>query len=130
MPPCESSHRSRSRILNDGKRHSPRAGGQHVHVAIDDHSRYLITEIYPAENADSCVRHLRKAVTELTERGIQVERGMTDNGSGYRSKRFKQATHDLGLPGWARWYNNHRPHGSLNAQPPVPRVSQEARQNS
>ena len=92
---------------------------------------------------------------------------MTDNGSGYRSKRFKQAIHDLGLrhirtkpytprtngkaeavirilqrewayayiypsskhraralSGWTRWYNNHRPHGSLNAQPPITRVSQ------
>lgn len=27
------------------------------------------------------------------------------------------------LPGWLRWYNNHRPHGSLGALPPISRVS-------
>lgn len=27
------------------------------------------------------------------------------------------------LSGWIRWYNNHRPHGSLQAQPPISRVS-------
>ena len=160
-------HQVGKRILKDGIHRNPRVGWQHVHVAIDDHSRFLITEIYPAEDADSCVRHLRKAVTELAEHGIRVERVMTDNGSGYRSKRFKQAIHDLGLrhirtkpytprtngkaeavirilqrewayayiypsskhraralSGWTRWYNNHRPHGSLNAQPPITRVSQ------
>ena len=166
-------HQVGKRILKDGIHRNPRVGWQHVHVAIDDHSRFLITEIYPAEDADSCVRHLRKAVTELAERGIRVERVMTDNGSGYRSKRFKQAIHDLGLrhirtkpytprtngkaeavirilqrewayayiypsskhraralSGWTRWYNNHRPHGSLGSNPPLSRVSQETRHNS
>ena len=28
------------------------------------------------------------------------------------------------LSGWIRWYNNHRPHGSLAALPPISRVSQ------
>jgi transposase InsO family protein len=27
------------------------------------------------------------------------------------------------LSGWVRWYNNHRPHGSLGALPPISRVS-------
>jgi transposase InsO family protein len=27
------------------------------------------------------------------------------------------------LSGWIRWYNNHRPHGSLGALPPISRVS-------
>ena len=27
------------------------------------------------------------------------------------------------LSGWIRWYNNHRPHGSLSGQPPISRVS-------
>jgi transposase InsO family protein len=30
------------------------------------------------------------------------------------------------LPGWTRWYNNHRPHGALNGHPPISRVSQAA----
>jgi transposase InsO family protein len=28
------------------------------------------------------------------------------------------------LPGWLRWYSNHRPHGALNRQPPQSRISQ------
>jgi transposase InsO family protein len=28
------------------------------------------------------------------------------------------------LPGYLRWYNQHRPHSSLNGQPPISRVSQ------
>ena len=28
------------------------------------------------------------------------------------------------LPGWLRWYNKQRPHGSLQGRPPISRVSQ------
>jgi transposase InsO family protein len=31
------------------------------------------------------------------------------------------------LPGWLRWYNNHRPHGGINGQPPQSRISHAAR---
>ena len=85
------------RILNDGKRHSPRAGWQDVHVAIDDHSRSLVTEIYPTEDADSCTQHLHKAANELAERGISVERVVTDHGPGSTSHAFKAAITKLGL---------------------------------
>jgi transposase InsO family protein len=34
------------------------------------------------------------------------------------------------LPGWLRWYNNHRPHGALDGQPPISRVSHAARSYS
>jgi len=34
------------------------------------------------------------------------------------------------LPGWIRWYNNHRPHGSLQGRPPISRISQAARSYS
>ncbi len=166
-------HQVGKRILQDGVHRSPRAGWDHVHVAIDDHSRYLITEIYPAEDADACTRHLRKAVNQLAEHGILVERVMTDNGPGYLSHAFKQAITELGvkhirtkpytprtngkaeavirilqrewayayiyptsrhrtraLSGYTRWYNKHRPHGSLASNPPISRVSQGTRQNS
>jgi len=165
-------HQPGKRILNDGFHHNRRVGWHHVHVAIDDHSRFLICEIYPREDADACTRHLRKAVSELAERGINVERVMTDNGPGYLSRSFKAAIDELGLKhiktkpytprtngkaeavirilqrewayayiypssrhraralsGWTRWYNNHRPHGSLGSNPPITRVSQERRLN-
>ena len=31
------------------------------------------------------------------------------------------------LPGWLRWYNNHRPHGGIHGTPPLSRVSHAAR---
>ena len=31
------------------------------------------------------------------------------------------------LPGWLRWYNNHRPHGAINGHPPTTRISHAAR---
>jgi transposase InsO family protein len=27
------------------------------------------------------------------------------------------------LSGWTRWYNKHRPHGSLGGKPPISRVA-------
>ena len=34
------------------------------------------------------------------------------------------------LPGWIRWYNNHRPHGGIGGHPPISRVSHAARSYS
>jgi transposase InsO family protein len=34
------------------------------------------------------------------------------------------------LPGWLRWYNNHRPHGGIDGHPPLSRVSHAARSYS
>ena len=34
------------------------------------------------------------------------------------------------LPGWLRWYNNHRPHGGIDGHPPISRVSHAARSYS
>ena len=34
------------------------------------------------------------------------------------------------LPGWLRWYNNHRPHGGIGGQPPLTRISHAARSYS
>ena len=41
---------------------------------------------------------------------------------------YPSSTHRAkALPGWLRWYNNHRPHGGINGQPPISRVSHAAR---
>jgi transposase InsO family protein len=34
------------------------------------------------------------------------------------------------LPGWTRWYNNHRPHGGIDGHPPISRVSHAPRSYS
>ena len=37
------------RILRDGRQRSPRAGWQHVHVAVDDHTRLAYAEVLPTD---------------------------------------------------------------------------------
>lgn len=163
------------RVTGDGKCHNPRAGWQHVHVAVDDRSRYATTQIRRTDGKRDCIAFLDDLVYDYHQRAITIERLLTDNGSGYRSKDFAAACRRHGirhkrtrpytprtngkaeafirimlrewayafiyptsihraraLPGWTRWYNTHRPHGSLGGHPPMTRlaVSQEAKLNS
>jgi transposase len=75
-------------ILRDGFHHNRGVGWQHAHVAIDDHSRHAICELYPAEDAACCCRFLESVISAYRERGIRIERILTDNGAGYRSRLF------------------------------------------
>ena len=44
---------------------------------------------------------------------------------------YPTSTHRLrALAGWTRWYNTHRPHGSLAGHPPITRISQAPIPNS
>lgn len=44
---------------------------------------------------------------------------------------YPSSTHRArALPGYLRWYNRHRPHGSLGARPPISRVSQVCRSHT
>jgi len=83
------------RVRGDGKHHSPRAGWEFVHVAIDDTSRLAYVEILDDEKGPTCVAFLRRAIAWFAARGITVERVMTDNGTGYRSKIHAAAIAEL-----------------------------------
>ena len=144
-----------------------------MHLAIDDHSRLAYAEILPTESPADCARFLRRTTSWYADRGITIQRVISDNGNGYRSYAWQDACAQLGihrrytrprrpqtngkaealvktllrewayrfayptsnhraqaLDGYLRWYNTHRPHGSLNGQPPISRVSQHRRQHS
>jgi transposase InsO family protein len=60
-----------------------------VHVAIDDYSRVAYVEILADERGETCARFLARAIAWF-ERAVRVERVLTDNGSGYRSRVFAQ----------------------------------------
>ena len=62
-----------------------------VHVAIDDYSRVAYVEILDDERGETCARFLTRAIAWFHERAVRVERVLTDNGSGYRSRDFAQA---------------------------------------
>lgn len=86
------------RITGDRRAGRSRAvGWEFVHVAIDDASRIGFSQILADEKKQSAVAFLRAAVAYYLSLGITVARVMTDNGSCYRSKAFREACRDLGL---------------------------------
>jgi transposase InsO family protein len=154
------------RILAPGVQRSPRAGWQHLHVAIDDHSRLAYAEVLAGQDRHACAAFLRRAVAWYAQQGITIERVMSDNAKAYHSRLWHTTCLELGiqrrftrpytprtngkaealiktmlrewayrypypsshhrtraLTGWIRWYNRRRPHGSLDANPPISRVA-------
>jgi transposase InsO family protein len=155
------------RVYGDGLARNRHAGWQYLHLAIDDHSRLAYAELLAGERPADCVAFLRRATAWYGERGITIERVLSDNGNGYRSFAWRDARAELGiqrrytrarhpqtngkaealvktmlrewayrfaypssghraraLPGYLRWYNQHRPHSALGGRPPISRVSQ------
>lgn len=72
-----------------------RVGWQHLHVAIDDHSRLAYAELLPGQDADSCVRFLERATAWYREQGVIAERVLTDNAKAYHSRAWIDAAHRL-----------------------------------
>ncbi len=85
------------RIHGDPRRSSPGAGWEYVHVAVDDHSRVAYVEVLAAQDGTHCTAFLQRAITWFTARGIVCVRLLTDNGSGYVSRAFRDACARLGL---------------------------------
>src|SRR4249920_510527 len=73
------------------------AGWEFVHVCIDDASRLAFSEILPNEKKESAVAFLKASVAYYQSLGVTVLRVMTDNGSCYRAKEFRNACQELGL---------------------------------
>lgn len=67
------------------------AGWDFVHVAVDDATRLAYVEVLSDERAESATAFLSRALAWYAARGIRVERVMTDNGSCYRARLFRQA---------------------------------------
>ena len=74
-----------------------RVGWQHLHVAIDDHSRLAYAELLAGQDAESCVRFLERALTWYREQGVVVERVLTDNAKAYHSRAWLETTGRLGI---------------------------------
>jgi transposase InsO family protein len=73
------------------------SGWEFVHVCIDDASRIAFSRIMKTQRKACAVAFLKAAVAYYESLGIAVERVMTDNGSCYRSRRFRNACRRLGL---------------------------------
>jgi len=85
------------RILRVGHRIQPHqrssvgAGWEYVHVAVDDYSRAAYVEVLPDQTGATTAAFLRRTLGWFARRGITVARVLTDNGSGYISRRFRAA---------------------------------------
>jgi transposase InsO family protein len=71
--------------------HTRVAGWEYVHVAIDDASRVALASVASNECADTAIAFLEAAVDHFQQRGVTIERVMTDNGSAYVSRAFRDA---------------------------------------
>jgi len=91
------------RILRVGKRFDSshrtpvRAGWEYVHVAVDDFSRAAYVEVLPEQTGAATAAFLRRTIGWFARRGVVVQRVLTDNGSGYISRRFVAAATRSGV---------------------------------
>ncbi len=85
------------RVTGDRRDTAGGAGWEHVHVAIDDHSRIAFSAIYPDEKQASVLGFLSAALAYYKRLGIHFKAVLTDNGPAYRSRAFAAARRALGL---------------------------------
>lgn len=74
-----------------------RVGWQHLHVAIDDHSRLAYAELLRGQDAESCSRFLERATAWYRGQGLIVERVITDNAKAYHARTWIETTRRLAL---------------------------------
>jgi len=72
-------------------------GWKHLHVAIDMASRIVFTEFRPTLGGADGAAFLERATAFFAQRGIRVQRILSDNGSAYRSHHFADACAASGI---------------------------------
>jgi transposase InsO family protein len=77
--------------------YKPLLGTAFLHTVIDDHSRVAYVEVCTDEKAATAAAALRRAVAWFADRGVRVERVLSDNGSCYRSDLWKATCAELGI---------------------------------
>jgi transposase InsO family protein len=91
-------HRAWGRTGTRNGSMSKRGGGySHVHSAVDAFSRLAYSEFAGPEGAASCVGFLGRAVSFFSAHGIEIDRILTDNGAGYRSRDWAATLAELGI---------------------------------
>lgn len=75
-------------LTRSGPNSRRRQGWEYLHVAIDDHPRYAYVEALPDERAGATAGFLERTLDHFAQRGVRVQRVLTDNGGNYRSHLF------------------------------------------
>jgi len=84
----------RAVMHRDGRK---KVGWRHLHVAIDMASRLVFSEFRPTLGGADALAFLDRATAFFAQRGIRVERILTDNGSAYRSHVFIDGCQTAGV---------------------------------
>jgi transposase InsO family protein len=72
-------------------------GTAFVHTVLDDHSRVAYAEIHDDETAATAAAVLCRAAAWFAQRGVIVERVLSDNGSAYRSHLWRDTCAQLAI---------------------------------
>ncbi|WP_435745437.1 IS481 family transposase [Microbacterium sp. PMB16] len=80
-----------------GKQRDPLLGHAYIHTVIDDHSRVAYAEIHDDEKAETAIGVLRRAASWFADRGVTVERVLSDNGPAYKSHAWRAACAELSI---------------------------------
>ncbi len=94
-----------ARIVRPGHRvtgdrqhdHTPGAGWEFLHIAIDDHSRVGFAQLLPDQTARCAITFLHAALAFFARHGVTAQRIYSDNGSCYRAQAMAAAVTALGL---------------------------------
>ena len=88
---------TRDRTGIKSRKYHPKLGNCFVHTVIDDYSRVAYAEIHDDEKAVTAVAVLHRAVAWFAERGVVVERVLSDNGAAYKSFLWRDTCAELGI---------------------------------
>jgi transposase InsO family protein len=79
------------------KYRQPLIGTCFLHTVIDDHSRVAYVETRDDETKETAAQVLRNAAAWFADRGVTVQRVLTDNGGCYRSFLWRDTCAELGI---------------------------------
>jgi transposase InsO family protein len=78
------------RLLGRGRgRFETGAGYEYVYVCVDDYSRVAHAELLADERGATAAGFLERAAALFASRGVRIERVLTDNGSGFVARAFR-----------------------------------------
>ena len=102
------------------KHRKPLIGTCYLHTVIDDHSRVAYVEAHDDETKETATAVLRNAVAWFAERGVTVQRVLSDNGGCYKSYLWRDTCAELGItPKRTRPYRP-QTNGKIETVPPHP----------
>jgi transposase InsO family protein len=88
---------TRDRTGITSRKYHPKVGICFVHTVIDDYTRIAYAECHDDETAATAVGVLHRAVAWFAERGVVVERVLSDNGSAYKAYLWRDTCDELGI---------------------------------